>query len=84
MIGDALAATISDLAIGLLVICALAIAIGVLLIGEARIERRRSADEDESEYVDPWASLPPRWRGARAESHLGKTKLGERSDRRPA
>ncbi len=73
---DAFAAAIGDLAIGLALGFSALVLIAVLLYLEVRDDRLSTKEPAEVEYVDPWASLPPKWHPPRAESDLG-----DRSDR---
>lgn len=83
---DALAAALSNLVGGLML--AAAVATAVVLIGlEARREKRLPAKEleQEPELISAWDGFPPRWQPPEAETHLGKTRVGEdRPGRRAA
>lgn len=68
MILHGLATTILDLAVGLgIVLGALILIAGVLWL-EARLERRETEPEPAPEYVDAWASFPPRWNPSEGEA----------------
>jgi hypothetical protein len=56
------------------------VAVGLLARWDYRRLCRREANRrrEPEQPIDIWAGLPQKWEAPAAESHLGKTRLGER------